>query len=198
MHCMLRLHGPAMQWNTAVQNLCGFAVTTDLLFCLDQHTNDLARIGGAMAEQCTSTQGWSSPAVCLQAAANTLDGMIDTVSAKHPLATYLATLKVGGVVIMVGVPDEPMELPQGNIIMRKLSWPVSQQLWTSQQCHTIVHIGSCCCAVGPQGLMWLRKAGPAAFDFVLGQSCTIWQLPNNVIESACHIALVTLLKLKSD
>lgn len=53
--------------------------------------------------------------------------MINTVSAKHPLAIYLATLKVGGVVIMVGVPDEPMELPQGNIIMRKLSWPVSEQ-----------------------------------------------------------------------
>ncbi|KAL0043655.1 hypothetical protein WJX79_010984 [Trebouxia sp. C0005] len=52
--------------------------------------------------------------------ADTLDGMIDTVSAKHPLASYLSTLKVGGVVVMLGVPDEPMDLPQGNIIMRRL------------------------------------------------------------------------------
>lgn len=55
----------------------------------------------------------------LQKVADTLDGMIDTVSAKHPLASYLSTLKVGGVVVMLGVPDEPMDLPQGNIIMRK-------------------------------------------------------------------------------
>lgn len=52
--------------------------------------------------------------------ADSLDGMIDTVSAKHPLASYLGTLKVGGVVVMLGVPDEPMDLPQGNIIMRRL------------------------------------------------------------------------------
>jgi D-arabinose 1-dehydrogenase-like Zn-dependent alcohol dehydrogenase len=61
------------------------------------------------------------PCCHLQKVGDTLDGMIDTVSAKHPLASYLSTLKVGGVVVMLGVPDEPMDLPQGNIIMRKLS-----------------------------------------------------------------------------
>ena len=61
-----------------------------------------------------------TPCCHLQKVADTLDGMIDTVSAKHPLASYLSTLKVGGVVVMLGVPDEPMDLPQGNIIMRKL------------------------------------------------------------------------------
>ena len=55
----------------------------------------------------------------VQAIANSLDGIIDTVSAKHPLSAYLATLKVGGDIVMVGVPDEPMELPQGDIIMRE-------------------------------------------------------------------------------
>ena len=54
-----------------------------------------------------------------QAVSGSLDGIIDTVSAKHPLALYLATLKVGGVSVMLGVPDEPMELPTFNIIMRK-------------------------------------------------------------------------------
>lgn len=55
----------------------------------------------------------------MQAIATSLDGIIDTVSAKHPLALYLNTLKVGGVSVMLGVPDEPMDLPTFNIIMRK-------------------------------------------------------------------------------
>ncbi len=55
----------------------------------------------------------------LQAIGQTLDGIIDTVSAKHPLALYLNTLKVGGVSVMLGVPDEPMDLPTFNIIMRE-------------------------------------------------------------------------------
>lgn len=55
----------------------------------------------------------------LQAVSGSLDGIIDTVSAKHPLALYLQTLKVGGVSVMLGVPDESMELPTFNIIMRK-------------------------------------------------------------------------------
>ncbi|KAL3147122.1 hypothetical protein ABBQ38_015079 [Trebouxia sp. C0009 RCD-2024] len=56
----------------------------------------------------------------MQAVSGSLDGIIDTVSAKHPLALYLQTLKVGGVSVMLGVPDESMELPTFNIIMRRL------------------------------------------------------------------------------
>lgn len=56
----------------------------------------------------------------MNAIATSLDGIIDTVSAKHPLALYLNTLKVGGVSVMLGVPDEPMDLPTFNIIMRRL------------------------------------------------------------------------------
>lgn len=57
--------------------------------------------------------------LCLQAVNGSLDGIIDTVSAKHPLGLYLSTLKVGGMSVMLGVPDESMELPTFNIIMRK-------------------------------------------------------------------------------
>lgn len=64
----------------------------------------------------TSWQGYAA----LQAIAGTLDGILDTVSAKHPLELYLATLKVEGTLVMLGVPDEPMNLPVFNIIMRKL------------------------------------------------------------------------------
>jgi len=93
------------------------------------------------------------PAGChLQKVADTLDGMIDTVSAKHPLASYLSTLKVGGVVVMLGVPDEPMDLPQGNIIMRKLPCSPSVSLasaslmcapsdcWVNGSLHVLWHV----------------------------------------------------------
>ena len=64
--------------------------------------------------------------------------MIDTVSAKHPLELYLLTLKVGGVSVMLGVPDQPMELPTFTIIMRKhclLTPPLSDTLITSDMVH---------------------------------------------------------------
>lgn len=66
-----------------------------------------------------------------QAISGSLDGIIDTVSAKHPLALYLAALKVGGVSIMLGVPDESMELPTFNIIMRKFCCPALTYSHTS-------------------------------------------------------------------
>lgn len=56
----------------------------------------------------------------MEALTGTLDGILDTVSAKHDLALYLATLKVNGVIVMLGVPDEPLDLPLFNIIMRRL------------------------------------------------------------------------------
>ena len=60
----------------------------------------------------------------LQAVTGTLDGILDTVSAKHDLALYLALLKVNGVIVMLGVPDEPLDLPLFNIIMRTCQWPL--------------------------------------------------------------------------
>ncbi|KAL3838675.1 hypothetical protein ACJIZ3_023266 [Penstemon smallii] len=47
----------------------------------------------------------------MQAAAGTLDGIIDTVSATHPLPPLLSLLKPHGKLILVGAPEKPLELP---------------------------------------------------------------------------------------
>ncbi|KAG8377985.1 hypothetical protein BUALT_Bualt08G0090700 [Buddleja alternifolia] len=47
----------------------------------------------------------------LEAAAGSLDGIIDTVSAMHPLPPLLALLKPHGKLIVVGAPEKPLELP---------------------------------------------------------------------------------------
>ena len=51
--------------------------------------------------------------------AGTLDGIIDTVSAKHPLPDYLNLLKLNGRMVVVGVPPEPLELPSGALIFQR-------------------------------------------------------------------------------
>ena len=40
-----------------------------------------------------------------------MDGIIDTVSAWHPLAPLLELLKPMGQMVLVGVPSKPLELP---------------------------------------------------------------------------------------
>ncbi|KAI3453417.1 hypothetical protein Pfo_010080 [Paulownia fortunei] len=47
----------------------------------------------------------------MQAAAGTLDGIIDTVSAVHPIQPLLSLLKPHGKLIVVGAPEKPLELP---------------------------------------------------------------------------------------
>ncbi|XWS45035.1 hypothetical protein CRYUN_Cryun15aG0101800 [Craigia yunnanensis] len=47
----------------------------------------------------------------LQAAIGTLDGIIDTVSAQHPLIPLLGLLKTHGKLVLVGAPEKPLELP---------------------------------------------------------------------------------------
>ncbi|PAN12305.1 hypothetical protein PAHAL_2G257900 [Panicum hallii] len=47
----------------------------------------------------------------MKAAAGTMDGIIDTVSAWHPLAALLELLKPMGQMVLVGVPSKPLELP---------------------------------------------------------------------------------------
>ncbi|TYJ10702.1 hypothetical protein E1A91_A11G225500v1, partial [Gossypium mustelinum] len=47
----------------------------------------------------------------LQAANGTLDGIIDTVSAQHPLLPLLGLLKTHGKLVLVGAPEKPLELP---------------------------------------------------------------------------------------
>ncbi|BFG35648.1 hypothetical protein CerSpe_219220 [Prunus speciosa] len=57
----------------------------------------------------------------LEAAMGTMDGIIDTVSAPHPLLPLIGLLKTSGKLILVGAPIEPPELPVFPIIMgRKL------------------------------------------------------------------------------
>lgn len=53
----------------------------------------------------------------LQAAAGTLDGILDCVSAKHALVPLLGLLKYHGKLITVGAPAEPLELPVAPLIM---------------------------------------------------------------------------------
>ncbi|KAL8132744.1 mannitol dehydrogenase-like [Apium graveolens] len=47
----------------------------------------------------------------MQGAMSSLDGIIDTVSATHPLAPLLGLLKPNGKLVMVGGPEKPLELP---------------------------------------------------------------------------------------
>ncbi|KAJ1406979.1 Polyketide synthase, enoylreductase domain [Sesbania bispinosa] len=47
----------------------------------------------------------------MQAVMGTLDGIIDTVSAVHPLFPLIALLKSHGKLVMVGAPEKPLELP---------------------------------------------------------------------------------------
>ncbi|PIA24764.1 hypothetical protein AQUCO_35100002v1, partial [Aquilegia coerulea] len=57
----------------------------------------------------------------MQGAMGTLDGIIDTVSAKHPLLPLILLLKTNGKIVMVGAPDKPLDLPVFPLLLgRKL------------------------------------------------------------------------------
>ncbi|KAJ7943760.1 putative Alcohol dehydrogenase [Quillaja saponaria] len=47
----------------------------------------------------------------MQAATGTLDGIIDTVSAVHPILPLVGLLKAHGKLVLVGMPEKPLELP---------------------------------------------------------------------------------------
>lgn len=53
----------------------------------------------------------------MQAATGTLHGIIDTVSASHPVVPLLGLLKANGKLVMVGAPEKPMELPVFPLLM---------------------------------------------------------------------------------
>ncbi|XP_047954650.1 8-hydroxygeraniol dehydrogenase-like [Salvia hispanica] len=57
----------------------------------------------------------------MNAAAGTLDGIIDTVSATHPLLPLLGLLKPHGRLITVGAPEKPLELPVFPLIFGRKS-----------------------------------------------------------------------------
>ncbi|XP_048334381.2 probable mannitol dehydrogenase [Ziziphus jujuba] len=52
----------------------------------------------------------------MKAAIGTLDGIIDTVSAVHPLPPLIGLLKSHGKLVMVGAPEKPLELPVFTLI----------------------------------------------------------------------------------
>ncbi|XP_010025539.2 probable cinnamyl alcohol dehydrogenase 9 isoform X1 [Eucalyptus grandis] len=57
----------------------------------------------------------------MKAALGTMDYIIDTVSAVHPLLPLLSLLKLNGKLVTVGLPDKPLELPIFPLVLgRKL------------------------------------------------------------------------------
>lgn len=57
----------------------------------------------------------------MKAAMGTMDFIIDTISAVHPLYPLLSLLKLNGKLITVGLPDKPLELPIFPLVIgRKL------------------------------------------------------------------------------
>ncbi|PIM99115.1 8-hydroxygeraniol dehydrogenase [Handroanthus impetiginosus] len=64
-----------------------------------------------------SSRGVRSPIwIGFEAAAGTLDGIIDTVSATHPIVPLLSLLKPHGKLVLVGAPEKPLELPAFPLI----------------------------------------------------------------------------------
>ncbi|KAK6131313.1 hypothetical protein DH2020_034942 [Rehmannia glutinosa] len=55
----------------------------------------------------------------MQAAAGSLDGIIDTVSAAHPVQPLFNLLKPDGKLIVVGAPEKPLEVPVFSLIMQR-------------------------------------------------------------------------------
>ncbi|CAI9276172.1 unnamed protein product [Lactuca saligna] len=53
----------------------------------------------------------------MKAATGTLDGILDTVSAPHPIAPFIDILKTAGKLVLVGVPEKPHELPAFPLIL---------------------------------------------------------------------------------
>lgn len=53
----------------------------------------------------------------MKAAMNTMDGIIDTVSAMHPLVPLIGLLKSNGKLVLVGAPEKPLELPAFSLLI---------------------------------------------------------------------------------
>lgn len=53
----------------------------------------------------------------MQAAEWTMDGIIDTVSAVHPMSPLVMLLKNDGKLIMIGAPRKPIELEAKPVIL---------------------------------------------------------------------------------
>ncbi|GJM98860.1 hypothetical protein PR202_ga15907 [Eleusine coracana subsp. coracana] len=58
----------------------------------------------------------SDPEKMMKAATGTMDGLIDTVSAWHSITPLLALLKPMGQMVVLGVPNKPLEVPVYAIV----------------------------------------------------------------------------------
>ncbi|KAL4540594.1 hypothetical protein Ndes2526A_g03565 [Nannochloris sp. 'desiccata'] len=56
----------------------------------------------------------------MEAAAGSLDGIIDTVSAMHDLQAYVALLRASGKYVCVGAPPEPYQIHAFALLMRRI------------------------------------------------------------------------------
>ena len=56
----------------------------------------------------------------------TLDGIIDTVSAVHPLLPLIGLLKSHGKLVMVRAPEKPLELPVIPLLSGKHAYKIMQ------------------------------------------------------------------------
>ena len=56
---------------------------------------------------------------CLQAAMSTMDGIINTVSANIPMTPLFGLLKPNGKMVMVGLPEKPIEVPPFALVASK-------------------------------------------------------------------------------
>ena len=56
----------------------------------------------------------------MEAAAGSLDGIIDTVSAMHDLQAYIALLRASGKYVCVGAPPEPYQISAFALLMRRI------------------------------------------------------------------------------
>jgi alcohol dehydrogenase (NADP+) len=98
----------------AVKLAVAFGAEVTLLSSSPAKKADAARLG-AHEFVVTSEKG------ALAAARNRFDFILDTVSAPHDLATYASLLRTDGVMILLGVPDQPATLPAFPLIMRRRS-----------------------------------------------------------------------------
>ncbi|MCF0075359.1 NAD(P)-dependent alcohol dehydrogenase [Dyadobacter sp. CY261] len=64
----------------------------------------------------------SSDADAMAAYTNKLHFIIDTVSAKHDVNTYLGLLRHDGTVVLVGLPPQPLEIGAFNVVMGRKSF----------------------------------------------------------------------------
>jgi uncharacterized zinc-type alcohol dehydrogenase-like protein len=55
----------------------------------------------------------------LKTVANSFDFILDTLSANHDYNKYIGLLKIGGTLICVGLPVEPMHVPSFNIVFTR-------------------------------------------------------------------------------